>query len=162
METDFKEAKMKNWSFFILLSIFLITSVSAATKVYCGDGICHLGETPENCIVDCRCEPQIVYVDKVITEERTVNRQVPVPFFSKPGSTGLLNETCGYDTNQDGIMCDPNEDFISCPKDCERPSFDSVMCVGEKCAWQEAWFARTLLMLVTGVGIFLFIKSRQK
>ena len=151
---------MKTWYIAFLLTLFLVSVVSAV-EVYCGDGICHTGETETSCPTDCRCETQIVYVENITYTEQVVQRAVSVPFFERPTMNKLLNTTCGYDANSDGILCDPNEDFTSCNEDCATPSLDNIMCIGTECVWQEAWFARTLLLVAGGIGVFLFIRSRR-
>lgn len=154
-----KMAKIKEFIFLVIIFTLFSTVVLAQTPVkYCGDGICSEGETEANCEVDCRCVAEVIVIDE--TKEELIEREVPVPFFSR-GKAVSLEETCGYDGNLDGYVCDPNEDWLNCPDDCSTPSLDSLLCLGQECLWQEAWFARTLVIVIIGIGAYLFYQSKN-
>lgn len=79
--------------------------------------------------------------------------EVPVPFFIREKT---LENTCGYDADQDGLICDPNEDWISCPEDCEFPQLDELLCLGGgECVWREAWFLKMLFGMLLITTIYL-------
>ena len=83
----------------------------------------------------------------------TVLKEVPVPFFVREQT---FEQTCGIDADQDGLVCDLNEDWISCPDDCEFPSLDQLLCLGSAdCVWSEAWFLKMLFALLLLTTIYL-------
>jgi len=93
-----------------------------------------------------------------------IKTDVNIPYFV---SETPLEQTCGYDGNQDGLACDPNEDWISCPEDCTAPSLDSLLCLsGADCVWREAWFMKILfgiLLIATTYVLYLdFAKIGKK
>ena len=75
-----------------------------------------------------------------------------------------ISESCGVDKDKDGYICDSNEDWISCPEDCEAPDWDSLFCLKpQKCIWTEAWFLKImfgLLGLVTMYLLYLDVKRK--
>lgn len=80
-------------------------------------------------------------------------KEVPVPFFVREESYDV---TCGVDADLDGYICDANEDWISCPDDCEFPSLDELLCFGgDACVWREAWFLKMLFALLLMTTIYL-------
>jgi hypothetical protein len=142
----------------LLMAVFLVTPILAQVVQYCGDGLCGSGETEANCEVDCRCVAEVVEITPPPVKQVEV-RELEVSFFNR-GAAVDIEETCGYDGNLDGFLCDPNEDWISCSEDCSTPSIDSLLCLGPECLWQEAWFARILILALVVVGIFI-IRGRK-
>jgi len=145
----------------ISLILLLFPIIYGQVMEYCGDGICNNGEGQSTCAIDCRCVKEIIYTEDILIKEQTFKNEVRIPFFKRESFELLLNQTCERDANLDGLLCDPNEDFVSCPTDCEPPSLDSFLCIRGKCSWREGWFVRVLLLLIAGSGIFLFMRRRK-
>ncbi len=85
--------------------IFAIMNLSAK-EGYCGDGICDIGETYDNCPQDC-------YAKNV---EVTVNSSSNT---SQNNETTVFSSTCGDN------VCESYENYKICSKDCPSGSLDS-------------------------------------
>ena len=71
--------------------------------------------------------------------------------------------TCGIDIDDDGILCDSNEDWLSCPDDCSAPNLDNLLCLEpDKCLWKEAWFLKiTFGLLLFIIVLLLYLDYNQ-
>ena len=84
--------------------------------------------------------------------------EVPVPFFVREET---FDFTCGIDGNQDGLLCDLNEDWVSCPEDCELPSLDALLCLSSACVWREAWFLKMLFAMLLMITVYFVYLDYQ-
>jgi predicted nucleic acid-binding Zn ribbon protein len=130
---------------------------------YCGDGLCDTSqENNAICPADCPsgggyvepapkedevdqiiCNPGVEYQigeTKLITEYKDIE----VPLYIREKTSA---ETCGIDADQDGIMCDLNEDFISCSEDC-NVNVAEILCIHrQRCMWTESWFIQVIIII---------------
>jgi hypothetical protein len=80
-------------------------------------------------------------------------QETPIPFFLREKTP---DKTCSVDADQDGILCDVNEDWISCPDDCSAPNLDNLLCFkGSGCVWREAWFLKLLFAMMLIITLYL-------
>jgi len=107
----------------------------------CGNGLCELSETPENCLCDCGGEPDDC--EDTPIEEWPGNNPLAkwriecgngprlnsgeqcerdyhcsIQFGGEPGDWACIDCACGLRCDGDGICDEPFEDMVSCPIDC--------------------------------------------
>jgi putative hemolysin len=95
----------------------------------CGDGACVLGETYENCPKDCPATPTTLEEVSTIPPEETTTLPATT---QPPESTTLAEETTTMPPEPSTTtlpanlcgngVCDPAENFDSCPQDCSKPA----------------------------------------
>jgi putative hemolysin len=81
----------------------------------CGDGACVIGETHESCPQDCPVTTTLEEITTIPVEETTTW----IPVTTRPPeatTTTILESLCG------NSVCDPVENFDSCPGDCSKPT----------------------------------------
>lgn len=90
-----------------------------------------------------------------------VEKSTEVPYFVE---AQLYADTCGVDYDNDGELCDANEHVLSCPEDCNFPTFDELICAND-CVWMEEWFLKVVfggLILVTIYLVYTDMKLPRR